>query len=545
MDFTRFDESKIKELHGDMYTYRKLYKGDHAEIFERAKELIEKGEVIDYLQNGVKRGNNVKTPYLVYNISKIICDTPAMLISRSIGEVLTNHKYQEATDEESTSEETEMLEGTQDGSINEEVIDLQQETLTQIVTNSKLKRKHKSNIVQQQVDGGIVGVPVMKNGNVSIQFKERNVYYPHDDGLGADLVYELDNKLDNSENDYVHVYTERMEQEDLMVATNKLYSRNRQGELSEVTDNNIIKEVIGIDSQNLRKEFKGRRRLFIDYWANNANFIDPLGVSELEGQLGKQEEVNWTLTRTSQTFERNGKPRISITSDLFDRLENLARDRGTDRIDHRDLEITEMDEQGNSLKIHQIEIDKIGDIQYIKDITTAMLAETNTSKTATEIFDEKGGTASAQSGIAKFYDLFISLIKAEGLRNEYIEFLQNLFESALWLANKNNPNIIIEKPYIETDSMIPTPKEEMDLNSINKFNSGIQSLETTIREVHIDKSDEWIESEIERINGDKSNDDSGTLTWNRRQSLQEILGNRSADGTPLNPDGTPVEEDEE
>src|SRR5699024_1622437 len=151
---------------------------------------------------------------------------------------------------------------------------------------------------------------------------------------------ELDNKLDNSENDYVHVYTERMEQEDLMVATNKLYSRNRQGELSEVTDNNIIKEVIGIDRQNLRKEFKGRRRLFIDYWANNANFIDPLGVSELEGQLGKQEEVNWTLTRTSQTFERNGKPRISITSDLFDRLENLARDRGTDRIDHRDLEIT-------------------------------------------------------------------------------------------------------------------------------------------------------------------------------------------------------------
>src|SRR5699024_597320 len=113
----------------------------------------------------------------------------------------------------------------------------------------------------------------------------------------------------------------------------------------------------------------------------------------------KQEEVNWTLTRTSQTFERNGKPRISITSDLFDRLENLTRDRGTDRIDHRDLEITEMDEQGNSLKIHQIEIDKIGDIQYIKDITTAMLAETNTSKTATEIFDEKGGTASAQSGI--------------------------------------------------------------------------------------------------------------------------------------------------
>ena len=545
MDFTRFDESKIKELHGDMYTYRKLYKGDHAEIFERAKELIEKGEVIDYLQNGLKRGNNVKTPYLVYNISKIICDTPAMLISRSIGEVLTNHKYQEATDEESTSEETEMLEGTQDGSINEEVIDLQQEMLTQIVTNSKLKRMHKSNIVQHQVDGGIVGVPVMKNGNVSIQFKERNVYYPHDDGLGVDLVYELDNTLDNSENDYVHVYTERMEQEDLMVATNKLYSRNRQGELSEVTDNNIIKEVIGIDSQNLRKEFKGRRRLFIDYWANNANFIDPLGVSELEGQLGKQEEVNWTLTRTSQTFERNGKPRISITSDLFDRLENLARDRGTDRIDHRDLEITEMDEQGNSLKIHQIEIDKIGDIQYIKDITTAMLAETNTSKTATEIFDEKGGTASAQSGIAKFYDLFISLIKAEGLRNEYIEFLQNLFESALWLANKNNPNIIIEKPYIETDSMIPTPKEEMDLNSINKFNNGVQSLETTIREVHIDKSDEWIESEIERINGDKSNDDSGALTWNRRQSLQEILGNRSADGTPLNPDGTPVEEDEE
>lgn len=543
MEWEKFDKQTILDVHNDMYMYRKLYKGQHSQIFARAKELIQKGEVIDYLENGQKDTDNVRTPYLVYNISRIICDVPALLISRSIGEILTNYKYQEATERANTTKDTEMLEGTRDDSFNEDLVDLQQQLINQIVSNSKLTRKHKSNIIQHQIDGGIVGVPVVKNGNVMIQFKERNVYYPHEDGLGADLVYEIDKK-DEHDNDYVHVYTERRETDDKLVATNRLYKRNRMNELTEVEDTNEIYEVTGIEADDLSHTFDGRKRLFIDYWGNNVTFMDPLGVSELEGQEGKQEEVNWTITRASQTFERNGKPRISLTSELWDRLDKLAQERGGEgaRIDHRDLEITEMDADGNSIKVHQLDVDKIGDMTYVKDIIRAMLAETQTSESLIEFLGERSGTASAQSGIAKFYDLMYSILKAETLRNEYVEFMQNLFESALWLANRLNDNVIIEKPYIELKDMVPQPKEESDISSMNKYTAGAQSLETTVKELHIDKSDEWIAGEVDRILTESSNDNSLSLASNGRQSLQEFLGNRSTSGEPLNTDGTVREE---
>src|SRR5699024_11420217 len=55
-------------------------------------DLINRGEIIDFLEHGEQVATNVRTPYLIANISKIICDVPALLISRSIGDVLTNHK---------------------------------------------------------------------------------------------------------------------------------------------------------------------------------------------------------------------------------------------------------------------------------------------------------------------------------------------------------------------------------------------------------------------------------------------------------------------
>lgn len=535
MDWEKFDKDTIKAVHGDMYKYRDLYRGRHAQLFTRAKELIDKGEVIDYLEHGKEEFGKVRTPYLIYNVSKIICDIPALLVSRSIGNVFTDFKKEESTGDFATPEEAEMIETTEDDSFNSEIIDLQQQVINSIVDNSKLQRKHKSNIVQHQVDGGIVGVPVIKNGRVSIQFKERNVYYPHDDGLGADLVYELDKKSDNDE-DYVHVYTER-EEEKHLDTTNRLYKRNRVGKMTEVTDLSEIEEVTGIKPKDLSKRFVGRKRMFIDYWGNETSFMNPLGVSTLEGQEGKQEEVNWTITRTSQTFERNGKPRISITEGLFTRLMELAQERGENKIDHRDLEVMEMDSEGRSIQVHQIDIDKIGNMDYVKDIIRAMLAETQTSESATELLNGKTQTASAQSGIAKFYELFTSFIKAESIRKEYIEFLENLFESALWLANKQTPNIIIEKPYIETNEVIPSPKEEKDLITIQKYNAKVISLETAIKELNPDRTDEWVYREVDRLLTEQSSDDTFSLN-NGRQTLQNILGNRNPLGEPLNADGT-------
>src|SRR5699024_6061484 len=112
-----------------------------------------------------------------------------------------------------------------------------------------------------------------------------------------------------------------------------------------------------------------RSRPFIVYWPNQKTFMNPLGVSALDNQANKQDEINWTLTRNALTFERNGKPRIAVTSEIMRALQDKAMDRYGDesKIDHRDLEITEMDENGKALEVIQIDVTKIGDISWVKD----------------------------------------------------------------------------------------------------------------------------------------------------------------------------------
>lgn len=83
-EWKKFDKDFIKKKHDDMYFYRDLYDGKHANIFPRAKELISKGEIIDILQYGEYNAKNVMTPYLMLNICKIIVDTPSLLISRGL-----------------------------------------------------------------------------------------------------------------------------------------------------------------------------------------------------------------------------------------------------------------------------------------------------------------------------------------------------------------------------------------------------------------------------------------------------------------------------
>lgn len=537
-EWKKFDKDFIKKKHDDMYFYRDLYDGKHANIFPRAKELISKGEIIDILQYGEYNAKNVMTPYLMLNICKIIVDTPSLLISRGIGKVKTNFPNKEELANDTTTEEAKMIEGTVDNSYNSEVIDLQQETIDQIVKNSKID--HKMNITQLLVDGGIVAVPSMINGQLKLMFKERNVYYPHDDGHGYDLVYELPQTEKEKEAgiDYVHIYTER-EDEDRLLIFNKLFKRNGESQLEEVEDLSFVQEKIGIEQ--LEQEFEGRKRSFIAYLANNATFYNKLGASELKGLAGRQDEVNWTLTRASQTFERNGKPRISITSETMDTLRRIAADRYGDenKIDHRDLEIQEIGENGQVMQIHQIDVDKIGDVAYLKDIIRGMLAETQTSQAAMEFVRTE--TSSPQSGVAKFYDLLISLMKAEQIRNDYVEFLKTLFESALWLANNENDSIIIEEPNITVHAMIPVPEKEVTDANIAKYNAKVQSLEETVRLNNPDKTDEWVYEEVERIKSESTSQDSMSVL-NGNNTLNNFLNNRQPDGTPLDELGNPIKE---
>lgn len=510
-DVVKFKKQDITDVHGDVEIYRELYDGRHSNLFERAKNLVANGEITDRIEHGKQTAKTVRTPYIVANISKVIVDVPTLFISRSLGELKTNHPINEEEAEEDYTTGTTHLEMTENEW--DTTFDLQQDTLDQITDNSNLSRQHKMNISQWQIDGGIVLVPEIINGQARLSFKERNVYYELDDGKTYQLRFFK--KLDDV--DYVHVH-EEVEQERSLLVEHRLYKLKKDGEdAEEIDDPEIFEQVTGIKYSERTDTFEGRKRKFFEYLPYNPSFTNPYGVSAIAGQEGKQDEVNWTITRAAQTFERNGKPRISVTSGIMDELAAISQERfgvegSTDssaasrQFDYRDLEVTEMDENGNSLVIHQIDVSKIGDIPYVKDIIRFMLMETQTSEQAVDLFaNEKGG---AQSGVAKFYDMLISIMKSEQMRDEYVSFIQRGIESCLWLLHKDNEDIIVEKPSITMKEIIPvTSKEVTEENNAN-YTAGTQSLEQTVRNNNPEKSEKWILIEVEAIEAGQVSTDS-------------------------------------
>lgn len=522
-NWTKFDADVIKKTHGDIFYYRDLYEGKHSEIFPRAKHLIEKGEITDNIMYGSQQAQNVQTPYIVANICKLIPEIPAMLVSRSIGNIQSSLSPDDFQAEEINEETDEIVDEPRDEI--SDIIHVQQEIIDQIQKNSKLKFEHWGNILQQQLDGGLVGVPWLDEKGLRVEFKARDVYYPHDDGMGADLAYEIEIE----EEEYLHVYREQVYEDDLYT-NHILYRLNEQKKTEEVEEDES-KELLGM--KELGKVYPGRGRPFIIYWPNEKTFMNPLGSSCLKGQDGKQDEVNWTLTRNAITFERNGKPRIAVSKEIMQALEDKAYERYGEegRIDHRDLELTTFDDQGKAMEIIQIDVTKIGDIQWVKDLMKLMLMETKTSEKVVDFYMDNQAS-SAQSGVAKFYDLFTSLIKAEQIQSEYIYFLQQLIESALWLANYNDDAVIIEEPDITLKSMIPISRKELIEENNQAYTDETQSLETTIRRNNPNASEDWIVEEIERVEAEKSNDDSFSL-MRGRQNLEQMMGNKNEEGNPI------------
>lgn len=531
INWKKFDKDVVTKKHGDIYFYRKLYEGKHSEIFERAKELIEKGEIVDNIINGSQKTANVKTPYVVANICKLVAEIPAMLVSRSIGNVQSSLSADDLQIDEINDDTDEIIDGPGDGSKSSKIFDVQQEVIRQVEHNSQLAFEHWGNIVQQQVDGGLVGVPWLDEAGLRIDFKARDVYYPHENGLGVDLAYEREIEGES----YLHVYREEVKDGDLYTS-HILYEMNDQHETTELPED-VAKELLGISE--MHKTYKGRGRPFVVYWPNQKTFMNPLGVSALDNQANKQDEINWTLTRNALTFERNGKPRIAISQDIMNTLQDKAMDRYGDesKIDHRDLEITTFDDKGKAMEVIQLDVTKIGDIGWVKDLIKLILMETQTSEKMVDFYSDNGGSrGAAQSGVAKFYDLFVSLLKAEQLQKEYIYFLQHLIESALWIAHEADPAIHIEEPDIQIKSMIPISRKELVEENNKAYTERTQSLETTIRRNNPNASEEWILEELERVEAEHSSDDSFSLVKGR-QTLDNFFGNRTKEGEPIDDEG--------
>jgi hypothetical protein len=502
----KWSDEVVQGQHGQTEFYRNLYYGNHGEIFERATELIKNGEIVDNISNGKTQGNgNIRTPYIMANVSKLIPEIPALFVSRAIGKI-TVAKEQTFTEDGESIKLSKYLEN--------------------IERDSKLKVGHYSNVLQQQIDGGIVGIPVKDENGVRIDFKKREVYFPHEDGLGCDLAYKR--RLLNEQNemlDYLHVHRERVEEGNL-TCEEILYLLGESNEL-EVVEESEAKWILGMDS--LIEVYAGRTRPFAVYWANESTFDFPLGVSSLLNQANKQDEINWTLTRLGIVFQRNGKPRMAVSKEVMSALQQKAMDRYGDenKIDHRDLEVVTMDENGKHMEIIQIDVARIGNIGWVKDLMKLMFIETKTSEKAVDFYLE-GGSGGAQSGIAKFYDLFISIIKAEKLADEYIDFLQELIENCMWLMAQDAPflELAVERPNIEIKDMIPTTrKERVETESLAK-ESGIRSTERAVRIINPNDSDEALEEELTLIEEGAQSVDSNTNSPVSLNSLSNMVDNR-------------------
>lgn len=533
IEWKEWNDKIIEKVHGNVLTNRKLYAGDFIELSPRLRALVEEQTAYDPLDTK-NTSPNVKTPIVTANVAKLIPEVPAMLVSRSMGKVKSS-LTSTAEQNETTGAADDMIEGPDKDIENDTIDDLQQELIDQISKNSRLQLSHWQNIVQHQVDGGIVGVPVNDDRGLRLDFKMRDLYFPHDDDMGIDLAY----KREFDEEEYLHIYRERVEVERdekkrkyKLRATNLLFLL--EGDNTVEVDEATAKELLGLET--LEIIYEGRSSPFIVYWANEPTFHEPYGRSSLEGQISKQDEINWTLTKGSIVFTKNSDPKIAVSQEIFQTAQNKAYEKYGEEgiIDHRDLNIVTYDQNGKALELIQLDISKIGTMTWVKDLMKMMFIETKTSEKAVDFYMDGGGTG-GESGIAKFYDLFISIVKSEQIQQEYIYFLQQLFENCLWLANREDPNVIIEEPEITLNSMIPISRKELIEENNLAFAAGTQSLETTIRRNNPHASEEWIEEELVRIEEAAQSDDSTSLLVGR-QTLTNLQDNRDAEGNVIEDD---------
>lgn len=545
IEYGQFTTDFVEKFHEQIYTHRDLYKGKHLNVFARAKQLVEQGEVLDNILKKDLDQAHRPTPYIMANVCKMIVDTPAVLVSRSIGTITSGLEAMEKQVDDSNENTDNQIDGPTSGvKYNTDTINLQKELVANIVDRSKLKFGHKRNIVQQQMDGGLVGVPVDDDKGLRIEFKTRDLYFPHEDEMGADLAYWRDIKGES----YLHVYRERVQRADggePSLTTKHMLYRYGAGALLE--DNPMPDQeaavLLNMRLEDLAGVYPGRSTTFIRYWANDPTLIDPLGTSAIAGQENRQDEINWTLTQTAMVFQRNGKPRLAVNKELAEGLQReMIRIYGANakgKFDHEMLEVVSMDEKGNSMEVIQIDVSKLGGVDWVKDIIKTMLMETQTSEKAVDFY--MGQThVGAQSGVAKFYDLFLSLMKAEAIQREYIDFIKELVRDALWLANWQDKQVIIEHPHVELNNMLPIERKELIEENMAAYaptkGKQAQSLETTIRMMNPSASDEWVEEEMARIRAENLSQDSTTSNLSLGQmTLERMLDNRDTPPLPEEP----------
>jgi hypothetical protein len=459
--------------------YRKLYDGDHAEIFPRArhagkdkryrwrrKSLKEWEQVTEVVESGV--------PYIVVNFCSLVAELPADLLNRSLGNI--------SADSEN---------------------DAELEFVTGVVEASKVNEKIWAAVTQHQVDG-MIAYRIRRDGARNRTWFEwvlRDMFIPHQDGLGADIVW-IENHGDgvNTEQ-FLRVERQRLTETGLTMQ--QMVFRMKGDSVSEEMDVQEYARKYNVDIPE-DVELVGVSELMCGVVTNDETLTRPRGRSALRNVDMIQEEINWTITRDAVIFEKHGKPKLAIPRSLWDTVANTNHQHYGQRfVRNADLEVVSYDENKGAVPQYITWDAKTQQsFEHVNRLIKYMLAITKTSPQAAGL--EPG---SGSSAIALLYLWIQSVIKAEAIRAKFDTAIKDAIRKCIILENAlGGTQYEVKAPVIEWGDMLPKAEEEQNKEERANYEAGVQSLETTVRRVHPDWSEEAIEEEIRKIQEEKAVD---------------------------------------
>lgn len=471
----KFPPKPFDEDYEHIQFFRDLYEGNHKDIFPRAQEL---GKQTVRSQYKLKRYNHrymstlkkklenqsSEIHYVMVNLASSVVELPADLINRSIGNISGDTE----TDEDLLA------------------------FVAAVTATSKAKSKLWPAIVQHQVDGG-VAYRIRSNPSKGVWFewKEADVYYEHEDELGADFAW----VEEHADEKYLRVERQRIEAEGL-VLSQLVYSMNGESVEQEL-DFTTFSQNQGLEL-NAITVLPGITELMCGYVPNDETLLRPRGRSALRNIVEIQEEINWTITRDSIVFEKHGKPKLAIPKRLWESVaqKNHA-SYGSHFVRNADLEVVSYDENNGAVPMYITwDAQTEQSFKHVARLIEYMMSVSKTSATAIGL-GKAGGSMSAK---AILYEWIQSVIKAEAIRAKFDAAMKDAYRKCILLSNTlNNTAFATGTPIIEWTDMLPKADAENDEQEAAKYEKGVQSLEATVRNLHPDWSEKAIEEEIQKI----------------------------------------------
>lgn len=464
-----------------MLYYRDLYEGNHENIFPRAQQLAEQSQQVTkpkisrqrkkYYRGLSAQDNKLaQYHYVVVNFASVIAELPADLINRALGNISADTEKEQA------------------------LLDL----VSGIVKRSKLQQKIWPAIVQHQVDGGVAYRIRRDERGTWFEWKSSDLYFEHDDELGADIAW-LEEKGDKK---FLRVERQRLSGSQLHIE-----------QLVFLLESEIVN--VEIDIKEYASEYgltipepqilEGIDELMCGFLPNDETLLHPRGRSGLRNIDSIQEEINWTITRDSIVFEKHGKPKLAIPRALWDTVAKQNQNYYGERfVRNADLEVVSYDEKNGAVPMY-ITWNAMTEqsFKHVERLVQAMMAVSKTSGQAAGIEAAKG----SMSAKAILYEWIQSMIKAEAIKDKFDATIKEAIRKCIVLENtltKTKYDTI--EPVVEWQDMLPKADAERDEEESGKFDKGVQSLETTVRNIHPAWSEKSILAEVEKISEEQATD---------------------------------------